>query len=205
VALLSLKTGQLLLVGLRFQGRAATRISVALSGTAPLLTCASTLTDSLIFLGSSSGDSLLVRYTPLGPSASISSSGGAGGGGLPAAKRPKLLRLASGDMGGGVEGGGGGGGGVLRGVPSGDNTWGDGEEEAHELYRAAMGRMGSAMGATGKDCAGRVCGQCTGTYDERTTLQEDVQPMSRSSLQHNMHQMTPRAQRGPSTGACSNL
>ena len=87
-----------------------------------------------------------MRYTALGPAASTSGAGGGGGGGAPAAKRPRLMRLASGDMGGGVEGGGG-----LRGFPSVESSWGEGEdEEVQELYRAAMGRMGSTLGATGE-------------------------------------------------------
>lgn len=64
VALLSLRTGQLLLVGLRFEGAAASKMQVVAAGSGPPASCAATLTGSLLFLGSRVGSGQLLHFAP---------------------------------------------------------------------------------------------------------------------------------------------
>ncbi|KAI8464986.1 MAG: CPSF A subunit region-domain-containing protein [Monoraphidium minutum] len=140
VLLLGLKTGQLVMVSLRFEGggAAATKIAVAPAGGGPAVSCACSLGPMLLFLGSWAGDSLLVRCaTPAMLAAAAAAAAGGGGGGMaPPAKRPRLARLASVDMGGGGGGGG-----------------GKEEEEGEEEYRAALGRAASVSEVAAKAAA----------------------------------------------------
>eukprot|EP00878_Enallax_costatus_P012110 GHUV01012643.1.p1 GENE.GHUV01012643.1~~GHUV01012643.1.p1 ORF type:complete len:1562 (+),score=569.41 GHUV01012643.1:165-4850(+) len=148
IALLSLKTGQLLLVALKFEAAAASKMQVVIAGSAPVASCAATLTSNLLFLGSCVGDSLLVRYTPelssTGSTAATASGGveripsGIGSSENPA-KRRKLSSLASFEMGGGLEGD------LELGIrPSGvaDGLYLD---DGTEVLRSALGRSQSSV------------------------------------------------------------
>lgn len=131
---------------------------MVLAGASPILSCAATLTSSLVFLGSSKGDSLLVRFTPPGvaPNPSLLSgnpsltslaswkSSSSGGGGEPASKKPRLARLLSADMGGAEEG-------LLQRCRSGASSMSLGgldPEDGWDLYRSAMGRSSSLVCGT---------------------------------------------------------
>eukprot|EP00775_Hariotina_reticulata_P005379 gene5379-5614_t len=171
VALLSLKTGQLLLVALKFEGSAASKMQVMVAGSSPVASCMTSFTPHLLFLGSQAGDGLLVRHTaaaavPGAPSSfkpalsgalssfgSLGVAAGAGSslGGEQAAKRRRLMSLASFDMGGGREGdpealG------AANMSGSGAGA-GDGAGEARsrlledegDIYRSAIGRSQSAV------------------------------------------------------------
>jgi hypothetical protein len=160
-ALLSLKTGQLLLVTLRFEGvKAANKMQVAVVGSAPVASCAVRLTSDLLFLGSATGDALLVRHSGTaggtafaGRGAGGSASGGSGLAAQPSAKRRRTSFLASYDM-GGWEGGGAslaaagslatGASRRLRSSSSAGSLVDLQYNDNSDLYRSAMGRSSSA-------------------------------------------------------------
>lgn len=64
-ALLSLKTGRLVTACLRRQAGTVRELIVHPVGSGSVCSCISRLSDDLLFLGSWSGDSLLVRYLPV--------------------------------------------------------------------------------------------------------------------------------------------
>ncbi len=120
-----------------------TQISSA--GGAPVASCACTLTDQLLFMGSWTGDSLLVRYS-LDRGATATAGAAAAG---PAAKRRRLSRLSSIDMGdrsGEAPGADDRALGAGRDGSSGSGAAGAGvKEEDDEVFRAAMGRAASTV------------------------------------------------------------
>lgn len=64
-ALLGLKTGRLVTACLRRQAGVVRELLVHSVGSGSVCSCASRVSDDLLFLGSWSGDSLLVRYHPV--------------------------------------------------------------------------------------------------------------------------------------------
>jgi len=127
-------------------------------GSAPVASCAVRLTPDLLFLGSSVGDSLLIRCSKDGPTAATPA---AVGGGAPnpnehPAKRRRLASLASFDMGGGEgEGAGGlrpgsfsgasGGSAAAAAAAAAGADFGEefGLDGEWELYKSATGRSSS--------------------------------------------------------------
>lgn len=116
------------------------------AGSSPVASCAATLTNNLLFLGSAVGDSLLVRYTSDSPAAAGGplwaaaapgmDRGSSASGAEHPAKRRRLASLASIDMGGGVEGD--------RGAAGDIVEYGSLEDEG-QLYRCAIGRSHSSV------------------------------------------------------------
>jgi len=149
--LMGLKTGQLVVISLRFDGSSttATKISVTPVGGGPVISGACCLGPTLVFLGSWAGDSLLVRCTsPVALAAATANAGaGAGGQKAPAAKKRRLSRLASIDMGGDEEGGDSKRTATAAAAAAVAAVAGEGEEgegeEGDDVYRAALGRAAS--------------------------------------------------------------
>jgi hypothetical protein len=132
-------------------------LQVAVAGSSSVASCAVRLTPDLLFLGSTVGDSLLVRFSHPG-SGTTGTAGGSSSTAVPSAKRRRLASLASFDM-GGCEGAGlarlqsGGGAsfsaaGSMRSAStsSGAALYDDagGLDGDLELYRSAMGRSSSS-------------------------------------------------------------
>ncbi|WIA38397.1 hypothetical protein OEZ86_001723 [Tetradesmus obliquus] len=151
VALLSLKTGQLLLVALKFEGSAASKMQVVVAGAGPVASCAATLTSNLLFLGSAVGDALLVRYTSDAAAASLAAAGSHAGGydrsgsfGNSSSSEPpgKRRRLAGEDAAGMLDEAADA---AAAAAAVGGDGFGVSLEEAGELFHCAMGRSHSAV------------------------------------------------------------
>lgn len=95
VAMLSTKTGELLLLTLVYDGRVVHRLDLTKSRASVLTSGITTIGSSLFFLGSRLGDSLLVQYTcGVGASSGVKEEVGDIEGDAPSAKR---LRMSSSD------------------------------------------------------------------------------------------------------------
>jgi hypothetical protein len=123
-------------------------LQVVVAGAGPVATCAATLTNNLLFLGSAAGDSLLVRYTSDTPgslaagashAASYDRSSSIGG----SSNEPpgKRRRLAGDAAGGGANRDGD----AAAAAAVGGDGFGVSLEVDGEPYRCAMGRSHSAV------------------------------------------------------------